>query len=181
MMIGVPSCKPVIRDRYDTRNWTRVLKWQWWFGSSFLGFRGSMRWMVRDLDPTLPDFTLLVGCSDILRWKDLEGLGLVSRWGRVDMQCPFAAGEAGKRSDLNLRYIFFFCPPVCQWPRIWALFWYSCCLVSLSNFSPLASVLSSVMWWRSALQRQYVETVSLQYSHFSVEILPFQKWACPVG
>lgn len=95
-----------------------------------------MWWMVWGLDLTLPAFTLLDGCSDILRWEYLEELGLMNRWRKVDIQCPLAAGEAGKRSDLNLRYIFFFCPPVCQWPRTWALFWYSYCLASLSNFSP---------------------------------------------
>lgn len=60
----------------------------------------------------------------------LEELGLMSRRGRVGIQSPLVAGGLGKTSDLNLKYML-----EAQLPRTWALFWYSYCLVALSNFS----------------------------------------------
>lgn len=73
----------------------------------------------------------------ILRWEGLVKLGLVSRYGRLDIQSPLVPGGVGKKSDLNLRYVCFFSSPVeeAQLPGIWALFWYSYCWVSLSSIS----------------------------------------------
>lgn len=72
----------------------------------------------------------------VWRWEGLEELELVSRWRRVAIQSPSVARGLHKKSQLNLKYICFFCLHMweARLPRTWTLFWYSYCSVLLSNF-----------------------------------------------
>lgn len=136
------------------------LKWGAKMTTMLLAFHslaavGMSDWLCRAWTPApgLPDPRWLLW--HILRWKGLDELGLVSSWGRADIQNPLEsfAGVLSKKSDLNLRYICFFCPPVweAQLPGTWTLFcptgWNAPLLGLHWVISPfLVSGSSSIIW-----------------------------------